>query len=131
MSQKINQIIALYRFSVSSLLVSMFLKRKRHRFCDVLWQGQKGSILGLPTSVGASASQRSPQETRTPRHAPRTSSSWLCCLLTKKKDTAFAMSFWQGQKGSNFSPIVLLGIFSVFIGFSADLRVKYKLNNTT
>ena len=32
------------------------------------WQGQKGSI-SPAGSVGASASQRSPPETRTPRHA--------------------------------------------------------------
>ena len=27
--------------------------------------------------------------------------------------------------------VVLLSIFDVFIGFSADFGVKYKLNNTT
>ena len=65
------------------------------------WQGQK-DLVSPPGSVGASASQRSPPETRAPRHAPHASDSQNH-LLYKKENSHLLMtvSFWQGQKDLN------------------------------
>ena len=58
------------------------------------WQGQKGSF-SPAGSVGASATQRSPPETRTPRHAPRASDSSLFYTQTKNKNGHLAVSVFQ------------------------------------
>ena len=61
-------------------------------------------------SVGASASQRSPLETRTPRHAPRASGSCLCCFLAKKKTPHLRCLCGRGRRartlGTRFWRIV-------------------------
>ena len=73
----------------------------KSRFFGLFFGRGRRARLSPDGSVGASASQRSPQEIHTPRRATRASGSRLCCFSEKRKDTAYAMSFWQGQKGSN------------------------------
>ena len=69
-------------------------------FRTFLWQGQKGSV-SPAGSVGASASQRSPPETRTPRHVTRAvRSSHLHKRKRKKSRKNDSFPFWQGQKDS-------------------------------
>ena len=72
----------------------------KSRFFGLFFGRGRRARLSPDGSVGASASQRSPQEIHTPRRATRASGSRLCCFSEKRKDTAYAMSFWQGQKGS-------------------------------
>ena len=64
-----------------------------------LWQGQK-DLVSPAGSVGASASQRSPPETRAPRHAPRASDSNRFTFLHKQKTTLLGgFLFMAGAEG--------------------------------
>ena len=75
-----------------------------------LWQGQK-DLVSPAGSVGASASQRSPPETRAPRHAPRASaSSRLYSTKNKNGYHSVTVLFLAGAEGhARFTGCILVG----------------------
>ena len=67
-------------------------------FPDFFWQGQK-DLVSPVGSVGASASQRSPPETRAPRHAPHASDTKRICYTKRKRPPYGDRFFLAGAEG--------------------------------